>query len=75
MSIIIKPIGQLKAYINGEKEASIDGAGLTVNEALAELGIPSLLVALVMINGRQEGKDYRLQDGEQVLIMSVLGGG
>jgi len=75
MSIIIKPIGQLKAYINGEKEASIDCAGLTVNEALAELGIPSLLVALVMVNDRQEGKDYRLQDGDRVLIMSVLGGG
>ncbi|HNT54244.1 MAG TPA: MoaD/ThiS family protein [Anaerolineaceae bacterium] len=75
MSIIIKPIGQLKAYINGEKEASIDGAGLTINEALTELGIPSLLVALVMVNDRQASKDYCLQDGDQVLIMSVLGGG
>jgi sulfur carrier protein ThiS len=75
MPITIKPIGQLKTYINDQKSVAIDGAGLTVNEALIQLGIPPLLVALVMVNNRQEDKNYCLQDGDEVLIMSILGGG
>jgi len=75
MPITIKPIGQLKTYINDQKSVAIDGAGLTVNEALIQFGIPPLLVALVMVNNRQEDKNYCLQDGDEVLIMSILGGG
>jgi len=43
--------------------------GQTVAEVLETLGIPSGLVAIVQINGRQELKDYVLQDGDVVELV------
>jgi hypothetical protein len=39
------------------------------------VGIPSVLVALVLINGRQELKNYVLQGGDVVKSAPLIGGG
>lgn len=44
-------------------------------EVLEALGIPSALVAIVLINGRQELKNYVLQDGDIVKLVPLVGGG
>jgi len=74
MTINLKPYGILKSYVNGQAEVSLP-AGQTIRQALASLGIPSDVVALVVVNDQQQDKDYLLQDGDVVKLMAVIGGG
>jgi len=74
MTAQIKPVGMLKSYIGGQTEVAVE-AGRTVREAIAALGIPPEIVALVMVNEEQQSKDYVLQEGDVVKLMAVLGGG
>jgi sulfur carrier protein ThiS len=74
MSATIRPFGMLLEYLQGEKEAEV-AAGQTVRQALASLGIPPEVVALVLVNDQPQEKDYSLQDGDVVKILAVIGGG
>jgi len=74
MSATIRPFGMLREYLQGEKEAEV-AAGQTVRQALASLGIPPEVVALVLVNDQPQEKDYSLQDGDVVKILAVIGGG
>lgn len=74
MSATICPLGMLRQYLQGEKEARI-AAGQTVRQALTSLGIPPEVVALVLVNDQPQEKDYFLQDGDVVKILAVIGGG
>ena len=74
MPTLIRPIGMLKDYIGGCVEAEV-APGQTVREALVVLKIPPEIVALVMVNGDQQTKDYCLQDGDLVRVMAIIGGG
>lgn len=71
----ITPVGLLKKYIGDKETPIVTGEGQTVAEILEALGIPSVLVALVLINGRQELKSYVLQDGDVVKLVPLVGGG
>ena len=57
MSALIKPIGMLKSYIGGQAEIAVE-AGRTVREAVAALGMPPEIVALVLVNDERQSKDY-----------------
>jgi len=70
----IRPLGILKSYVGGQHEVMVE-AGRTVHEAIAALGIPPEIVALVMVNEEQQPKDYILQDGDAVRLLAVIGGG
>ncbi|MDI7275304.1 MAG: MoaD/ThiS family protein [Anaerolineae bacterium] len=71
----IVPVGLLKPHL-GEREAVLaEAAGMTVEQVLAELGIQSDLVAMVLINGRQAAKDTVLRDGDTVKLIPFVGGG
>lgn len=74
MSATICPLGMLREYLKGEKEARV-AAGQTVRQALASLGIPAEVVALVLVNDQPQEKEYLLQDGDVVKILAVIGGG
>ena len=76
MSLVsITVIGLLKNYTQNRESLTLHAAGKSINQVLAELGIPSVLVAVVLINGRQESKDYVLQDGDIVKLIPLVGGG
>jgi sulfur carrier protein ThiS len=66
-------VGMLKKYITPERVTA--NSGQTVRQLLDGLGIPSDLVAVVMVNGRQESKSYLLQEGDQVKLVPLVGGG
>lgn len=66
-------MGMLKKYITQEMVTA--NSGQTVHQLLEGLGIPSDLVAVVMVNGRQESKSYLLQEGDQVKLVPLVGGG
>jgi sulfur carrier protein ThiS len=70
----IKLTGALKSYTGGQAEVDVE-AGRTVREAIAALGIPPAIVALVLVNDVQKPKDYVLQEGDIVRLIMVVGGG
>lgn len=50
-------------------------ADAPVSQLLQDLGLDSRNVGLVVVNGRQVGKDYRLQDSDRVELFSPMSGG
>jgi len=74
MQISVKTIGFLKNYHPGDPELIVE-PGITIESLLKQLEIPSNLVALVLVNDKQERKNYILQDADGVQFIAVLGGG
>jgi sulfur carrier protein ThiS len=74
MTAIIRPIGPLNKYIAEKKQVVVD-SGITIRQALLNIGIPPEIVALVLVNKQNQNKDYLLQDQDEVQVIAVLGGG
>ncbi len=70
----IRPIGSLKAYVGGQAQVMVE-AGRTVRETLQALSIPPEVVAGVLVKDVLQSKDYRLQEGDVVKLIAVIGGG
>jgi sulfur carrier protein ThiS len=67
-------VGLLRSY--GPAQASLHvEPGETVRELIRELGLNPDLVAIVMVNGRQQLKSHRLQPGDRVKLLPMVGGG
>jgi sulfur carrier protein ThiS len=64
----------LKTYIGNLSETTVE-PGRTIRQTLADLGIPSDLVALALVNEVQQDKEYVLADGDIVRVLAVIGGG
>ena len=75
MSVIIKPTGLLKSYTGGHSSLTLDCAGKTVRDCLVEIQVPSELVAMVMVNGLLQEKDYIVQDQDVIQLIPLVGGG
>ncbi len=67
-------VGLLKKHVAGQPCLTAE-PGRTVMEVIEDLGLDPDLVAVVMVNGRQEFKSYRLQDGDRVKLVPLIGGG
>lgn len=74
MPAIIRPIGSLKSYIAEKPEIEIE-SGITVREAIVQLGIPPEIVALVIVNDTDQSKDYLINDQDVVKLLAIIGGG
>lgn len=74
MTATIRPYGILKEYIGGVYDTTIE-AGLSVRQAMVNMGMPPEVVALVLVNDEQESKDYVIQDGDYIKLIAVIGGG
>ena len=74
MSVLIRPVGMLKSYIGGQNEVAVE-AGRSIRETLTTFTMPPEIVALVMVNGEQQPKEYILQEGDIVKLIAVIGGG
>jgi sulfur carrier protein ThiS len=70
----IRPLAQLKKYIGGQPEVAVE-AGRTVRETLSLLSIPLDIVALIIVNGAPQDKDYCIQEGDEIKLFSVMSGG
>ena len=75
MSATFKPTNLLKTYTGGSNSVQVDVAGKSVRECLAIIKIPAELVALVVVNGKAETKDYIVQDGDTIQLIPLVGGG
>lgn len=74
MSAQLRALGILKSYIGGENEIAIE-SGNTVRETLRALHIPAEIVALVLVNDAPQSKEYRVQAGDVIQLIAVVGGG
>jgi sulfur carrier protein ThiS len=74
MPVWIIPVGILRPRLP-EGEVTLEAAGKTPEQILAELGIDTDLVAMVLVNGRQSPKDTVLDDGDVVKLVPFVGGG
>lgn len=70
------PVGMLRKYVDGQEMMDLEGwAGRSVRALLESLGMPSPLVGAVLIHGDLVTKDHLLQDGEEVKLIPLVGGG
>ena len=74
MSITVVPTGILKQYVNGQEAITLE-PGKSIFEMLETLGIPSAMVALALVNGRQRFKDVVPEEGTTVTLLPLIGGG
>ena len=49
--------------------------GTSVEKLMANLGIPGDWVKLIFVNGKKQGREYCLQDGDRVGLFPPVGGG
>ncbi len=66
--------GALQNLVGGSAEIQVE-SGRSVRETLATLGIVPEVVALVNVNGKQQMKDYVIQEGDVIRIYAIIGGG
>jgi sulfur carrier protein ThiS len=74
MSVFIRLNEALRVYVGGRSEIEV-APSQTVRETLVALGIPTELVAVVVVNDDQLDKEYILRDGDRVRLLAVIGGG
>ncbi len=72
-TIQLTVVGLLKRYAPHPPPAPQPGQ--TIGELIEELGIPNELVALVIVNRRQQLKSYVLRPGDAVKLAPFVGGG
>ena len=78
MVVTVTPLGFYKKYLReGEQDwRFVLHEPTTVKELLcrSELDV-SKFFPVVLVNGRHQKEEYVLQDGDQVVITTLLGGG
>jgi sulfur carrier protein ThiS len=80
MNATLRPIGLLKPYCQwllddqGRIELA-DCEGQTLERVCREIGLPEGLVSLFIVNGLPQSGSYRLQSGDDVKCVAVIGGG
>ena len=72
--ILQDKVAACASHAKGDFEYQLP-ASATVSHLLKDLGLDSRYVGLVVVNGRQAGKEYSLQDGDRVELFSPMSGG
>jgi hypothetical protein len=80
MSVILRPIGLLKAFCRDrlDEQDRIElpgGEGSPLEAACREIGLPAGIVSLFIVNGRVEEGSYLLKAGDDVKCVAIIGGG
>ncbi len=78
VSATIRPMGVLRSatWRNGGEEASLTvQEGQSLEAACLAVGLRPDLIALFLVNGRSEPKEYVLRAGDDVKLIALVGGG
>jgi sulfur carrier protein ThiS len=73
MQIKVRPIGIIRRYIEGQDIELEDG--LTPEHLIDLLKIPQKLKMVAYVNGKRRGLREELNDGDEVKLATLLGGG
>jgi len=75
----LRAYASLRQYLPpGPLGAAVDlylPEGSKLAEALQNLGMPAEQVKQCFVNGRQQGLDYCLRDGDEIGVFPPIGGG
>jgi len=78
MTAQIKLSGLLKSYSDGQPVILVqvtEGSLKSVHDYLISLKIPSEMIAMVLVNGVLQEKDYAIRDQDIVQLIPLIGGG
>ena len=79
MSATIRPVGTLRSASwtrGGQEQSPITVRdGQSIEAACRDLGLRLDVIALFLVNGRPEPKEYVLQAGDDVKLVALVGGG
>jgi len=74
MPATLRLSGALRNFNGGKSEVQVK-PGQTVREIVTGLGIVPETIAVVVVNQEQHDKEYIIQEGDDVLVMAIIGGG
>ena len=74
MHIQVKLFATLKENRFDVKDFDIS-PGLTIEEIIGMIGIPSTTVMLILVNGRHAERDTKLTEGATLALFPPIGGG
>ena len=78
MEVKVKLYTILKKYGEGklDKDNNISiPQHLTLQDLISHLNIPERLGKVFLVNGCPQDKEYTLSEGDEVKILSIIGGG
>ena len=80
MNVTLRPIGLLKSYcrelLDDQGRIELAGReGQTLARVCRDIGLPEGLVSLFIVNGHPQSDSYRLQLGDEVKCVALIGGG
>ncbi len=75
IKITLKLFVTLSKYLPQGNEALEISEQTTVEDLMADLGIPGDLVKLIFVNGKRENRDCLLRQGDRVGLFPPVGGG
>jgi len=75
MWITLIPVGLVRDYAAISDRYHLPCSTATISEVLQRLAIPSELVAVALVNGRQRPKSHGLVTGDVVKLVPLMGGG
>ncbi|MCD6450899.1 MAG: MoaD/ThiS family protein [Acidobacteria bacterium] len=76
MRVKVKGVGAVKKYIEGRKTPYVNlPPEASILDLIKKLNLNPQLVAMVTVNGRVVGKDYKPKEGDEVFLMNIFSGG
>ena len=80
MTATLRPVGLLKSYCRRllDDQGRIDLAGRegqTLDHISLEIGLPHGMVSLFIVNGHPQSGSYRIEPGDDIKFIAVIGGG
>ncbi len=73
MKIVLRPKGVIRRYVD-ETEINVP-IGITPRRLISDLNIPDKLKMAAFVNGKKRSLDDELKDGDEVNLITLLGGG
>ena len=74
MTAVVKFPSALKEFSGGKSEFIVE-SGRMVKDVIRDIGFDPVIIALVIVNGVQESKEYFVKDDDIIKALAVIGGG
>ena len=74
MTAVIKFPSALKEFSGGKSEFIVE-SGRRIKDIIRDIGFDPTIIALVIVNGVQESKEYIVKDDDIVKALAIIGGG
>ena len=81
MNATLEPVGLLKRYCRDALTPdnriilAEDKLGQRLDYVCREAGLPPEMISLYIVNGQVQSRDYRLQSGDRIKCVAIVGGG